>query len=71
MPPPAAVSPNLETISDSPYASPFLPVFDLLPYINESEQLRLMQNPSEVFAGASHDMSSRLFLHIRPSRIDG
>jgi len=30
-------SPNLETLSDSPYASPFLPVFDLLPYINASD----------------------------------
>jgi hypothetical protein len=30
-------SPNLERYSDSPYASPFLPLFDLLPYINEAE----------------------------------
>jgi lipid A 3-O-deacylase len=30
-------SPNLERFSDSPYASPFLPLFDLLPYINETE----------------------------------
>lgn len=30
-------SPNLEKFSDSAYASPFLPLFDLLPYINESE----------------------------------
>ncbi|HRH98166.1 MAG TPA: lipid A deacylase LpxR family protein, partial [Prosthecobacter sp.] len=29
-------SPNLERYSDSPYASPFLPLFDLLPYINEA-----------------------------------
>jgi hypothetical protein len=30
-------SPNLERYSDSPYASPFLPLFDLLPYINEAD----------------------------------
>lgn len=30
-------SPNLENYSDSPYARPFLPFFDLLPYINETE----------------------------------
>ena len=30
-------SPDLEQFSDSPYASPFLPLFDLIPYINESE----------------------------------
>jgi hypothetical protein len=30
-------SPNLERYSDSPYASLFLPLFDLLPYINEAE----------------------------------
>ncbi len=30
-------SPNLERYSDSPYASPFLPLFDLLPYINDAE----------------------------------
>ena len=28
-------SPDLENYSDSPYASPFLPLFKLLPYINE------------------------------------
>ncbi len=30
-------SPDLEKFSDTPYASPFLPLFDLLPYINEAE----------------------------------
>ena len=29
-------SPNLENYSDSPYASPFLPAFELLPYINDA-----------------------------------
>ncbi len=30
-------SPNLENFSDSPYAKPFLPLFDLLPYINDAD----------------------------------
>jgi lipid A 3-O-deacylase len=30
-------SPNLEKFSDTPFASPFLPLFDLLPYINEAD----------------------------------
>ena len=30
-------SPNLGNFSDSPYASPFLPFFDLIPYINETD----------------------------------
>ncbi len=30
-------SPNLEKYADSPYASPFLPLIDLLPYIHETE----------------------------------
>ena len=29
-------SPDLEHYSDTPYASPLLPLFDLLPYINET-----------------------------------
>lgn len=30
-------SPDLEKLSDTPYANPLLPVFDLLPYINETD----------------------------------
>jgi hypothetical protein len=47
-------SPNLERYSDSPYASPFLPLFDLLPYINEaelSEEPRLRGRAEHLHAG--------------------
>jgi lipid A 3-O-deacylase len=60
-------SPNLEQFSDSPYASPLLPLFDAIPWINEKDyQKNLVFGLGQNIYTPDDTESSALVLDDRP-----